>query len=186
MLMATRWDSWFNVAKYHSSFGEFYERFFKQVKNHGLVVNWIQELIGDDWQHHASYHNLHLNLHFKNKNCTCLITALTSLQETKSAPVCIVYGGYKMVFAYWYVKINFWPSYLFAKQFLHSNRNNMYQFPIIIKLHFDYLYNLVHSLVFADLMDMPVKATWRVLGKTDILLELQGAVLPGSNPLQRG
>ena len=80
--VVTRWNSWFNVARYHSSFGQFYKGFFKQEKSHGLAVDRILEL--DDQLHHTSYHNLYLNLHFINENCTCLITVLTSLEETKS------------------------------------------------------------------------------------------------------
>ena len=90
--MATRWNSWFNVTKYHSSFVQFYEGFFKQEKSHGLAADRILELIDDGQLHDASYHNLRLNLHFINENCNHLITVLTSLEETKSPFACVVYN----------------------------------------------------------------------------------------------
>jgi len=90
--VATRWNSWFNAAKYHSSFVQFYEGFFKQEKGHGLAVDRILELVDDGRLHHASYHNLHLNLPFIKENCIHLITVLTSLEETKSPLACVVYN----------------------------------------------------------------------------------------------
>ena len=46
--VATRWNSWFNVAKYHSSFIQFYEGFFKQEKSLGFAVDRILKLVDDD------------------------------------------------------------------------------------------------------------------------------------------
>jgi len=62
--VATRWNSWFNAARYPSSIVQFYEGFFKQEKSHGLAVHRILELVDDCRLHHASCHNLRLNLHF--------------------------------------------------------------------------------------------------------------------------
>ena len=92
MLMATRWNSWFNVAEYHSSFLQFYEGFFKQEKTYSLAVDRILELVGDNQLHHISYHNFQLNLHFINENCTCLIIGLRRLEENKSLFACVVYN----------------------------------------------------------------------------------------------
>ena len=90
--VATRWNSWFNAATYHSSFIQFYEGSFKQEKSHGLAVDRILELVDGGRLHHAFFLNLHLNLYFMNENCTRLIKALTSLEETKSPLACIVYN----------------------------------------------------------------------------------------------
>ena len=90
--VATRQDFWCNAARYHSSFVQFYERFFKQEKNYGLVVDRILELENNGWLRHAAYHNLCLNLHFINENCTHLLTVLTSLEETKSLLAYVVYN----------------------------------------------------------------------------------------------
>ena len=89
---ATKWNSWFNAAKYHSSFTKLNERLFKQGKSYGLAVDKILELVDGSRLHHASYHNLCLNLDFIKKNCTHLIKVLTSLEETKSLLVCVVYN----------------------------------------------------------------------------------------------
>ena len=90
--VATRWNSWFNAARYHSFFIQFYEGFFKQENSHGLAVNRILELVDGGRLNHASFLNLHLNLYFITENCTCLIKALTSLEETKSPLAGIVYN----------------------------------------------------------------------------------------------
>ena len=90
--VATRWNSWFNVARYHSSFIQFYEGFFKQEKSHSLAVDRILVLVDGGQLHHASFLNLRLNLYFITENCTCLIKALTSLEETKSPLACVIYN----------------------------------------------------------------------------------------------
>ena len=90
--VATRWNSWFNAARYHSSFIHFYEGFFKQEKSHGLAVDRILELVDGGQLHHASFLNLHLNLCFIIENCTHLIKALTSSKETKSPLACVLYN----------------------------------------------------------------------------------------------
>ena len=89
-LVTTRWNSWFNAAKYLSSFTKFYEGIFKQEKSYDLAVDRILELVDDGWQHHTSYYYLCLNLHFINENCTHLITVLTSLEVTKSQFACMM------------------------------------------------------------------------------------------------
>ena len=90
--VATRWNSWFNAARYHSSFIQLYEGFFKQEKSDGLTVYRILELVDGGRLHHASFLNLHLNLYFINENCTRLIKSLTSLEETKFPLACVVYN----------------------------------------------------------------------------------------------
>lgn len=75
--MANRWNLSFNVPKYHSSYLQFYEEFFKHQKNPGLVVDRILELLDDVWLHYTSYH-LYLSLNFINENCTRLLTDLMS------------------------------------------------------------------------------------------------------------
>ena len=110
--VATRWNSWFNAVRYHSSFIQFYEGFFKQEKNHGLAVHRILKLVDGGRLHHASFLNLHLNLYFTTENCTRLIKALTSLEETKSPLACVVYNMMEdgeTIFTCWYIKINIWP-----------------------------------------------------------------------------
>ena len=82
--VATRWNSWFNAARYHSYFIQFYEGFFKQVDR-------ILELIDGGRLHHASFLNLRLNLYFITENCTRLIKAFTSWEETKSPLAWVVY-----------------------------------------------------------------------------------------------
>ena len=89
--VATRWNSWFNAGRYHSSFIQFYEGFFKQEKSHGLAVDRILELEDSGRLHHASFLNLCLKLYFITENCTRLIKALTSLEKTKSPLACVVY-----------------------------------------------------------------------------------------------
>ena len=89
--MATRLNSWFNAARYHLSFIQFYEGFFKKEKSHGLAEDRILELVDSGRLHHAAFLNLHLNLYFITENCTCLIKVLTSLEETKSPLACVVY-----------------------------------------------------------------------------------------------
>ena len=90
--VATRQNSWFNAVKYHSSIVQFYEGFFKQEKSHSFAVDKILELVDDGQLHNASYHNLHLKLHFINENCTCLLTISTGLEETKSQLACVAYN----------------------------------------------------------------------------------------------
>ena len=90
--VAARWNSWFNAAKYHSSFVQFYEGFFKPEKSHSLTVDRILDLVDDGLLHYGSYDNLCLNLHFINENCTDLIMVLTSLKETKCLLSCVVYN----------------------------------------------------------------------------------------------
>ena len=51
----------------------------------------ILELVDGGRLHHASFLNLRLNLYFITENCIRLIKALTSLEETKSPLVCVVY-----------------------------------------------------------------------------------------------
>ena len=90
--VVTRWNSWFNAARYHSSFIQFYEGFFKQEKSHDLAVDRILELVDGGQLHHVSFLNLRLNLYFITGNCTRLIKALTGLEETKSPLACVVYN----------------------------------------------------------------------------------------------
>ena len=90
--VVSRWNSLINEAKYHPSFVQFYEGFFKQEKSHGFAVDRIFELVDDGQLHHASYHNLHLNLHFINENCTHLITVLTIFDKTKFPLACVVHN----------------------------------------------------------------------------------------------
>ena len=92
VLIATRWNSWFNAAKYYSSFAQFCEGFFKLEKSHGIAVDKILELVDDDRLNHVPYHNLRLNLHFIIENCTCLITVLISLEETKTPITRVIYN----------------------------------------------------------------------------------------------
>ena len=88
--VATKWNFWFNAAtKYHSFYLQFYEGFFKQEKSHGITADRILELVDDSQIHHASFHNLHMNVHFINENCTHLIKVLTSSKETLA---CVAYN----------------------------------------------------------------------------------------------
>ena len=66
--VATRWNSWFNTARYPSSFIQFYEGIFKQEKSHGLAVDRILESVDSGRLHHASFLNLRLNLYFITEN----------------------------------------------------------------------------------------------------------------------
>ena len=90
--VANRWNSWFNAARYHSSFIQFYEGFFKQERSHGLAVDIILKLVDGGRLDHASFLNLRLNLYFITENCTHLMKALTSLEEIKSPLACVVYN----------------------------------------------------------------------------------------------
>ena len=70
------------------------------LSKNGLAVDRIQELVDDGRLPHTSYHNLRPNLHFINENCIRLITVLSSLEETKSPLVCIVYNIMKDIKQY--------------------------------------------------------------------------------------
>ena len=85
--VVTRWNFWFNAAKYYSSFVQFYEECLKQEESHSLAVVAVE--LEDGQLHHASYHYLCLNLHYINENCICLISFH---KLRKSLLACIVYS----------------------------------------------------------------------------------------------
>ena len=91
-LVSTRWNSWFEAAKYHAHHMHLYEGFFIQEKSDAMAVDRILELTTNNQQNKDDFNNLRINLNFVEENSNRLISSLKCLEETPSPLATRVYN----------------------------------------------------------------------------------------------